>query len=96
MDNVLPKLVKDVHALLGNNFVFQQDGAPAHGAMRTQKWLYEHCPRLHWQGFVAAKQPGFKSAGLLHVGSNARGIQQVQFETTEHFWAEDSFADDLR
>jgi len=25
--------------LAGNNFVFQQDGAPAHGAMRTQEWI---------------------------------------------------------
>jgi len=39
IDNLLPKLVEDVHALLGNNFVIQQDGAPAHGAMRTQNGL---------------------------------------------------------
>ena len=31
-------------------------------------------PGLHWQGFVAARQPGFKSAGLLCVRNNARGI----------------------
>jgi len=43
MDNLLPKLVEDSHALLGNNFVIQQDGASAHGAMRTQEWLAEHC-----------------------------------------------------
>jgi len=28
---------------MGNSFVFQQDGAPAHGAMRTQEWLGEYC-----------------------------------------------------
>jgi len=42
---LLPKLVKDTQALLGNKFVFQlQDSAPAHGAMRTQEWLGKHCP----------------------------------------------------
>jgi len=39
IDNLLPTLVEDAHALLGNNFVFHQDGAPAHGAMQTQEWL---------------------------------------------------------
>jgi len=37
-------LVEDCHDLLGNDFVFQQDGAPAHGAKVTQDWLKEHCP----------------------------------------------------
>ena len=30
--------------LAGKKFVFQQDDASAHGAMRTQEWLGEHCP----------------------------------------------------
>jgi len=66
---------------LGNTFVFQQDGALAHGAMRTQEWLGEHWTSL----LMAAKQAGFKYAGVLHVGSNARGIQQVKPETKELF-----------
>jgi len=27
-------------------FIFQQDGAPAHGAMQTQQWVGEHCPEF--------------------------------------------------
>ena len=41
IDNWLLKLVEaaeDVYALLGSNFVFQQNGGPAHETMRTQKW----------------------------------------------------------
>ena len=44
---------------------------------------------------MAAKQAGFKYAGVLHVGSNARGIQQVKPETKELFWVDDSFADNF-
>ena len=29
---LLPKLIENCHGLLGNDFIFQQDGAPAHGA----------------------------------------------------------------
>lgn len=44
MNELLPKLVEDCHNLLGNDFIFQQDGAPAHGAKKSQEWLCEHCP----------------------------------------------------
>ena len=30
--------------MLGNQFIFQQDGAPAHDAKLTQVWLANHCP----------------------------------------------------
>jgi len=66
IDNLLSNLVEDARALLGSNFV-------AHGPMRTQEWLGKHCPDFT-DKVVSAKQPGFKSAGLLHVGSNAEGI----------------------
>jgi len=29
--------------LMGNNFVFQQDGASAQWAKMTQVWVAEHC-----------------------------------------------------
>ena len=29
---------------MGDNFIFQQDGAQAHAARLTQQWLSEHCP----------------------------------------------------
>lgn len=41
---LLPKLVGDCHQLLGEEFIFQQDGAPAHAAKVTQQWLAVHCP----------------------------------------------------
>ena len=44
VENLLPKLVKDCHTVLGNQFVFQQDGALAHGAKLAQDWLASHCP----------------------------------------------------
>ena len=44
MENLFPKLVEDCHTVLGNQFVFQQDGAPAHGAKLAQNWLASHCP----------------------------------------------------
>ena len=33
-------------AVLGDDFTFQQDGAPAHGAKTTQEWLGQHCPNF--------------------------------------------------
>ena len=29
---------------MGNQFILQQDGAPAHGAKLAQVWLTSHCP----------------------------------------------------
>lgn len=43
LNKLLPKLVEDCQNLLGRDFVFQQDGAPAHGAKVTQEWLCENC-----------------------------------------------------
>ena len=43
VENLLPKLVKDCHTVLGNQFVFQQDGVPMHGAKLAQDWLASHC-----------------------------------------------------
>ena len=37
--DLLPLLLEDCHNLLQQNFVFQQDGAPAHTAQQTQEWL---------------------------------------------------------
>lgn len=43
-ENLLPLLTQDCRDLLGANFVFQQDGAPAHSSGRAQDWLAAHCP----------------------------------------------------
>jgi len=44
VNELLPKLIDDCHHLLGQHFIFQQDGAPAHAAKSTQQWLAAHCP----------------------------------------------------
>lgn len=43
-EELLPLLIDDCHTLLGNDFVFQQDGAPAHTARQAQEWLQLNCP----------------------------------------------------
>lgn len=42
--DLLPLLLEDCNNLLQDNFVFQQDGAPAHTARQTQEWLAANCP----------------------------------------------------
>ena len=76
IDYLLPKLVEDAHALLGNNFDFSRMVTWHMGRCERKSGLV-NIARTYWQGFAAAKQSGFKSAGLLRVGSNARGIQHV-------------------
>jgi hypothetical protein len=39
--SLLPKLLQDAQSLVGNNFIFQQDGAPAHSSRKTQDWIRE-------------------------------------------------------
>ena len=51
MNELLQNLMDDCHYLLGQHFIFQQDGAPAHAAKSTQQWLAAQCPdssrRMH-------------------------------------------------
>ena len=42
--DLLPLLLHDCHHLLQHDFVFQQDGAPAHTAQQTQEWLATNTP----------------------------------------------------
>jgi DDE superfamily endonuclease len=42
--NLLPKLIEDCHNLVPGNFIFQQDGAPAHTARTTQQWIEQNSP----------------------------------------------------
>ena len=42
--SLLPLLIEDSQRLAPDNFIFQQDGAPAHTARLTQDWLQQHCP----------------------------------------------------
>ena len=45
-DQLLPQLVQDCRTLLNDEFVFQQDGAPAHTSQQTQDWLQQQCPEF--------------------------------------------------
>ena len=44
VNNLLPKLFEDSNDLLGNQFIFQQDGAPAHTSRQTQEWIAQNSP----------------------------------------------------
>jgi transposase len=43
-NNLLPKLIENCHNLADNDFIFQQDGAPAHTSRLAQDWLEQHSP----------------------------------------------------
>ena len=41
---LLPLLVEDCRSLMGEEFLFQQDGAPAHTSRQAQQWRKDNCP----------------------------------------------------
>jgi len=43
---LLPQLLQDCRTLLNDDFVFQQDGAPAHTSQQSQDWLQQQCPEF--------------------------------------------------
>src|SRR5690349_8551088 len=44
VSNLLPELLEDSFEQVGNVFIFQQNGAPAHTAKHTQDFLLINCP----------------------------------------------------
>jgi transposase len=44
VEELLPMLVEDCENLMPQDFIFQQDGAPAHGAKLSQDWISVNCP----------------------------------------------------
>ena len=46
VNDLLPKLIEDCEILLPNNFVFQQNGAPAHSSRLAQEWIERHSPEF--------------------------------------------------
>jgi len=48
---LLPNLTKDCRHLLSDNFIFQQDGAPARTAALAQEWIKKKCP-----GFIGKSE----------------------------------------
>ena len=45
-EELLPCLLEDCRTSLGHNFIFQQDGAPAHTSHLAQTWLQQQCRDL--------------------------------------------------
>ena len=43
-NNLLPKLIENCNNLAPNDFIFQQDDAPAHTSRLAQDWLEQHSP----------------------------------------------------
>ena len=52
VQKILLLALKDGQRLMGDQFIFQQDGAPAHKNHNTQKWCYENFwefwPKSRW------------------------------------------------
>jgi len=62
LTKLLLNLIKDSRHLLSDNFIFQQDGAPAHTAALAQDWI-KKCP-----GFVVKKRMGTEFARSQSIG----------------------------
>ena len=43
-NNLLPQLIEDCNNVAPKDFIFQQDGAPAHTSRLAQNWLEQHTP----------------------------------------------------
>ena len=43
-EQLLPRLIDDGRHLMHDDFLFQQDGSPAHTSKQAQDWLERHCP----------------------------------------------------
>ena len=46
VNKILPNLIEDCRRILPGQFIFQQDGAPAHTASLAQEWLSRNCPEF--------------------------------------------------
>jgi len=46
IEQLLPRLIDDCRQLMHDDFLFQQDGAPAHTSKQAQDWLELHCPEF--------------------------------------------------
>jgi len=57
---MLTRLVKDGKSLLQSDFIFQQDGAPAHTAKLAQNWIAINC-----SDFIGKEPPNSPDLNLL-------------------------------
>ena len=82
MNNLLPKLVEDCHDVLGDDFIFQQDRALAHGAKTTQEWLGQHCPNFIDKESWPPNSPDLNP--LDYDAWRAIGVQQAESKAADH------------
>jgi len=95
INNLLPKLVEDCHDLLSEDFIFQQDGAPAHGAKTTQEWLGQHCPNFIDKDSWPPNSPDLNPLDYHVCMGSHGGVQQAESKAAEHSRAKDGAAGDL-
>jgi len=87
---LLPNLVKDCRHLLSDNFIFQQDGTPAHTAALAQDWIW-----FHYKKRMATEFARSQSIALLCVGCDAGTLSEIHAKTDQHCRAEDCLAIDI-
>ena len=58
---LLPNLIKDCRHLLSDNFIFQEDGTPAHTAALAQDWIKKKCPGFIEKNRMATEFARFQS-----------------------------------
>lgn len=82
VQNLLPLLLDDCHNLLHNDFVFQQDGAPAHTARQTQQFLQQHCPEFLAKDEWPPNSPDLNPLDFHVWGVMLRAYEQLQPKPT--------------
>jgi len=88
--HLLPSLVDDCTRLLPREYIFQEDGAPAHTARAMQNWLQTNCP-----DFIAKDEWPPNSPDLNPLDYYVGGLSQAPSETENDRRTEGSPAGDL-
>jgi len=89
---LLPNLIKDCNHLLSDNFIFQQDGAPAHTAALAQDWIKKKYPGFIWKHEWPTNLPDLNPLDY-HVWGAMLGRYQ---KTDQHCLAEDCLVIDMK
>ena len=77
LKELLPSLIEDCRAVAGQDFIFQQDGAPAHTAECVQDFLRQTCP-----DFISKYDWPPNSPDLKPLDLNVWGVMVEQYART--------------
>jgi len=80
--------------LLGQQFIFQQDGAPSHAAKSTQQWLAAHCPDFINKDAWPPNSPDLNPLDY-RVWVDAGEVQLSESTTKEYLGTEDCITEDM-